>query len=424
MPDNNILPKAVVVHSGKRDEYQVALALQEGDFLDTLITDFYWNPTIYSLIKRVFPQKEIPKRLCEPLDYRAVRSIITPTIAEGLRKLVRIRRLNDVKNKALGDAAYGQAIRNNAAVLSYSYYGQFVFSTSKPVQLPYRFLFQLHPHHRAVKKILTEELERTPIARASLTTESELRLPSDKFEQLANEPGLANGWISASSYTARTLSEYGIPRDRIHVVPYGVDITNFARRERPPEKSSTFTVIFLGSLCQRKGLSYLLDAIRLLKTSKIRVLLRGRNIVDSGLLAHYNDVEFDVQIGLTTSEIVRELQSADLFVLPSLTEGFAQVILEAMACGLPVLTTNNTCAEDVLQQDLHGFIVPIRDPDLIAEKISWGIENREQLAYMGELASIHAAQFTWQRFRYGVREAYRSMLSAQQQAIQCTELAA
>ena len=140
------------------------------------------------------------------------------------------------------------------------------------------------------------------------------------------------------------------------MVPYGVSLKDFSPRVQPPAKEEPFTIIYVGSLIQRKGLSYLLDAVRALKTKNVRgCCCGGRGGVDRELLKHYSDVDYDLKLGLPLNELVEDLQRSDVFVLPSLTEGFAQVILEAMACGVPVITTANTCAPDVLTDGVQGL---------------------------------------------------------------------
>ena len=410
-----VLPKAVVTHAGRRDSYQLALALSEGDLLDSLVTDFYWNPAVHSLVKAVLPHRKVPERICDDLDFRLVHLAPKAVFADIAKKLARNRDKEwDVyKNAALGDAARRRAIETSSALFSYSYYAHSAFRRAD-AELAYRFLFQLHPHPQSVQEILAEEMERTPIARASLLMEAEMSLPQEVFAQMAEEAHLANGWVAASRYTAQTLAAHGVPAEKVHVVPYGVSLAHFSPRLRPPAPEEPFTIIYVGSLIQRKGLSYLLDAMRVLKSEgyskNVRLLLRGRGGVDRDLLKHYGDVDFDLKLGLPLPELVRDLQRSDVFVLPSLTEGFAQVILEAMACGVPVITTANTCAPDVMTEGVHGFTLPIRDSGAIAEKIVWGLEHRDALAAMGQEAARQAAGFTLERFRAGVRSAYRAMI--------------
>lgn len=396
-----MVPKAVVALAGARDHYQLPLALQEGGLLQTLVTEFYWPP-----------------RLPGPARLRSARSCagLTAVTLSGqacgaalLMHLTRRATLNRSMDRALGQKARAVALRENAALFCYSYYASEAFKPSSD-PLRYRFLFQLHPHPRVTRRILQDEIERVPTP--SLVTELEMSLSDDAFDDLASEPHLANGWVVASSFTAQTLAEEGIPRQQIRVVPYGVENEQFTLRTRPPDLAGPFTVIFVGSMIQRKGLSYLLDAARLLKTQHLSVVLCGRGQIDQALLDRYADLKLEIHIGLPYDRLIPRMQASDLFALPSLVEGFGHVILETMSCGLPVLATPHTSAPDIIEEGRHGFIVPVRSAEAIAEKLAWGLDHRAELAEMGRAAAYQARQFTWARFREGIRTAYQSMVDA------------
>jgi glycosyltransferase involved in cell wall biosynthesis len=87
------------------------------------------------------------------------------------------------------------------------------------------------------------------------------------------------------------------------------------------------------------------------------------------ILARYRDLPIQWSPGLPHPQLAARLQSADLFILPSLEEGLARTALEAMACGLPVIVTPNTGANDFVQSGVSGEIVPLRDPDAIADAV-------------------------------------------------------
>jgi glycosyltransferase involved in cell wall biosynthesis len=139
----------------------------------------------------------------------------------------------------------------------------------------------------------------------------------------------------------------------------------------------------------------------------------GRSAPDHDLLRAYSKYNISIKLGLSHREVVSELHSSDLFVFPSLLEGFGHVVLEAMASGLPVLTTPHTCGPDVISEGTHGFIVPIRDPQAIAEKIAWGLEHRESLLEMGRAAAPRAREFTWERFRKQMLKEYIGIVETQ-----------
>jgi glycosyltransferase involved in cell wall biosynthesis len=92
------------------------------------------------------------------------------------------------------------------------------------------------------------------------------------------------------------------------------------------------------------------------------------------------------------------MRTCDVFCLPSIVEGRALVVQEAMSAGLPVIVTPHTGTDDVVRGGHNGFIVPIRAPEAIAAKLAWCAENRPALAEMGREAQRGAAEFTWSAY--------------------------
>jgi glycosyltransferase involved in cell wall biosynthesis len=403
--------KATVVFAGARDEYQLALALGEGDLLDRLVTEWYWPADrmwFRHTVAKLLPATVLAARFTPTLSSSKVRVSIRAAGAFMLGKVFPVLRTNRAVDRALGDAARRRAFKARTPVLSCSYYAGAAFDPKRAVP-DQRFIFQIHPHPRSVRSILLEELSRTPQARASLLREEEIRMSPAEFDGFAAEPHLANGWIVASTFTRSTLVQHGIPDSRIHVVPYGIDVSQFPARAayRPKGK---LKVVFLGSLVQRKGLSYLFEAVRQLSSRHVEVVLCGRGFWDKELIAHYGQLPVTLRLGLNRQRVVTELHAGDIFVLPSLAEGFGHVVLQAMAAGLPVLTTPNTCGPDVVREGVDGFIVPVRDSDAIAARLAWALEHRSALMEMGHAAAVQGRQFSWDRFRHGVRSAYTAML--------------
>jgi glycosyltransferase involved in cell wall biosynthesis len=405
------MPKAVVCFSGSRDCYQLALALEEAGLLEKLVTDFYWEPRQVPFGESIAAR--FPKLIARYAPGLRRSQVMTPPGATFDSLLMRTAFASENRqirlDCALGRRARDVAWQSQAAVFSYSYYAAAAFApgTRQPHR---RFLFQLHPHPAVVRQILREEMVRVPRFASSLKWEHEIGAPETHFRSLCAEARLANGWVVASSFTARTLANQGIPRDKIQVVPYGVDTTTYPCRDRAPSEKEPFRVIWVGSMAQRKGLSYCLEAVGSLPQENLEVLVCGRQAVDRAAIEEYGIKSVRVLQGLRTPALTRLLRSCDMFVLPSLAEGFGHAILEAMSSGLPVITTTSTCAPDVLQDGAHGFLVPIRDSRSIAEKINWGRTHRTDLYRMGLAGAAQVRTFTWARFRSGIVKAYSNML--------------
>jgi len=151
----------------------------------------------------------------------------------------------------------------------------------------------------------------------------------------------------------------------------------------------------VGSLGQRKGLSYLLKAIDMLGSSAVELTLVGQppsgncGPLRTALTTHRH------LVSLAHASVLAEMRRHDVFVFPSLFEGFGLVLLEAMSQGLPVITTAHTGGPDFMTDGQDGFLVPIRSAAAIAEKLELLHQNRDRLAQMSEAALNTARLSSW-----------------------------
>ena len=409
--------KAVVVHAGARDSYQLARALAEQGLLDRLYTDLFW-PAEHSFANRLarlvpdFHRQAlqrsapgIPFRLVHLNALRGVLSLLVEKIRRVPGNLR--RRAHRSADAALGAAAGRRAARVHAGLVSYSYYG---FDAMQAFRRP-AMLFQVHPHPATVRRLLQEELAAHPDCAESLVQEWELALPEEDFEHLVSETRLASRFLAASSFTRDSLVEHGANPADIAVVPYGVDLEKFrpARDRTAPRPGDKLQLLFVGRINQRKGVKYLLEALKGFSPDHVQLTVCGR-VVDSLSLFRDSGVPVEIRPSVSAEELVKAYQAADLFIFPSVAEGFAQVLLESLACGLPILATTHTAAPDLITEGEEGFIVEPRRPDLLAERIAWCLDHRMTLFEMRQRARATAEKFTWERFRGLAADAVRSYL--------------
>ena len=409
--------KAVVVHAGARDAYQLALALAERGLLDRLVTDLFWpaDLRLANDAARFVPalHRQALQRSAAGLPFENVQlhpghGLLT-LLAEKIRSLPpeMRRRLHRSADAALGRAAGRRAAKAHAGLVSYSYYG---FDAMRQYGGP-AMLFQVHPHPATVRRLLQQELEAHPDCAESLQQEWELALPEQDFEHLVAETRMASRFLAASSFTRSSLLENGASPDAISVVPYGVDLERFHPAPEPSAAAQNrpLQLLFVGRINQRKGVKYLLESLKNFSPRDVRLTVCGR-VVDSLSLFRASGLEIDLRPFVSGDDLVRAYQSADLFVFPSVAEGFAQVLLESLACGLPILSTTHTAAPDLITEGVEGFIVEPRRPDLLAQRIAWCLDNRPTLAAMKRQARLTAEQFTWARFRALAADAVGSYL--------------
>ncbi|HYR22632.1 MAG TPA: glycosyltransferase family 4 protein [Chthoniobacterales bacterium] len=257
---------------------------------------------------------------------------------------------------------------------------------------------------RVGQRIFAEEKEREPAWAATLTGTLD---SAEKLGRKDDELRLATRVIVASTFTKQTLAD-APSTAKIDIVAYGAPPTI---SDEIRKSNGRLKVLFAGSLGQRKGLSYLLKAVEMLKDAAELTLL-GRKAA-SGCAPLENAVrKYRWVPTLSHAGMLREMQSHDVLVLPSLFEGFGLVILEAMAQGTVVITTDHTAGPDVIENGTDGFIVPIRSAEAIAEKLDLLASDRERLMAMKLMAKQKAASRGWETYRQRLVEVAREVMAS------------
>jgi glycosyltransferase involved in cell wall biosynthesis len=192
---------------------------------------------------------------------------------------------------------------------------------------------------------------------------------------------------------AQGIQAAGGPVERCRIVPYGVDgvAASGAR-----QGNGNLRVLFCGAVGLRKGIPYLLDAAKQLPADRFHFRLVGPVGLTERARAEVSG-QAELFGAVPRPEMAAHYQWADVLVLPTLCEGSATVCYEALAAGLPVITTPN--AGSVVRDGLDGFIVPIRDAKAIAEKLELLLSRRELLAEMSRNALQRASEFTLEKYQ-------------------------
>jgi glycosyltransferase involved in cell wall biosynthesis len=194
--------------------------------------------------------------------------------------------------------------------------------------------------------------------------------------------------IAFSEFAAKTYIEKGIPANRVFVAYQDIDVKRFLSQNRSQNADKKFKVLFVSHISPLKGLHYLLEAWQKLELKEAElIIVGGYSEIPTPLKKRYEEIikkDPNIKwIGFTKNPELY-YSSASIFVMPSLTEGNPRVVLEAMASGLPVITTEN--AKSLVEDGKNGFVVPIRNVEAIKEKIEFFYYNRDIIEKMGEEA--------------------------------------
>jgi glycosyltransferase involved in cell wall biosynthesis len=260
------------------------------------------------------------------------------------------------------------------------------------------------PFYRMIRDIHAQEAELFPDLAPALQAIQE---PAGKINRKEQEIELADRIFVASSISKKSLLDAGVPPNKIAIIPYGAPLDYFHPQ---PKIDPQFRALFVGSLGVHKGVHYLLRAWKELKLSDAELLLVGKNIFPPGWLEQYEGV-FQHIPSVPHAALNQYYSAASVLVFPSLVEGFGLVMLEAMACGIPVIATDNTASVDIITDGVEGFIVPIRDVEALKEKLEWCYSHPQELVKMGKAARQKAESFTWNSYRQNLATQIRKVLS-------------
>ena len=227
-------------------------------------------------------------------------------------------------------------------------------------------------------------------------------------DRVAAECAAADRIVVPSSYVERTYLAAGHPRSRVAVVPLGADVTEIApATER--DAGQPFRVLMVGTDALQKAPYDLLMAWRRLRLPDAELVIRCDVNGKAAELLNDRGVRYIPAMSRAALLQRRLYQQATVFCLPSIQDGFGMVVLEAMAAGLPVIVTEHVGAADLVTPGVNGYVVPIRDPDAIAERLQHLYDRPELVREMGRNARRVAERFTWSRYGDAMLRLYRGM---------------
>ncbi len=230
-------------------------------------------------------------------------------------------------------------------------------------------------------------------------------LPDHPARATLDAERAASDWLLVGSTVVRNeVVAEGVDPSRILILPYGADPALF----RPPEAERLKEVLFVGQLSRRKGLDVLLEAWRNLGPCGYRLILVGTPDADGlRLLRTHDDVT--VVPHVTRQEVADRMRNASLFVLPSRAEGSALVIYEAMASGLPVVTTD--AAGSVIRDGIDGCLVD-PEPQAVARIMDQILSDPSRSSELGKQArETIVNNYTWRHYRTRLASVYASVLA-------------
>jgi hypothetical protein len=242
----------------------------------------------------------------------------------------------------------------------------------------------------STERILTEERKQFPGWEFNVPDYAAVCRGFEPEHLLSVEADLA---ICPSEWVRDDLVQnFGLSGERAAVVPYGVNPELLSVRNEPVRGR----ILFAGTADLRKGIHYFAAAAEKLLVRRMRCEFRVAGNVERSVANQQQCRHLKFLGRVPRMKMKSEFAAADVLVLPSLAEGSAETTYEALACGVPVVTTPE--AGSVVRDGFDGRIVPSRDPEALANAIGEIVEDRQKREHMSRAARDRAHDYTWERY--------------------------
>lgn len=395
----------IIAHPDAQHSPQSALALQERGLLAGYVSGaFVYKPSSPAgRVVRALPsglrrrvERQFNRRRLEALDDRLVSS--SAVLDLTLRVVDRFmppshfgRRLYEMRCGVFERRAARLVLqRRPRVVVAFDDHARRIFDAARRVGAC-RVLDQSIGH-------LTQLVEQYEAAGVEHGVEPE------RVAAALEEVRAADVIVTSSPYVFDGLVKAGVEAGRVVVLPYGANLERFS----PPverQGDERLNVLYVGHMSARKGVRYVLDAFDALGGDRrFTLTLVGKKV---GTVPGFDDPRPGVthRNAIPNAELADVYRAADVFVQMSIHESSAMTIFEALASGLPVVTTPNSGS--LVRDGIDGFIVAPRDSRALAERLRQLAGDPALRERMGRAARQRAEQFTWQAYR----DRYGALLS-------------
>jgi glycosyltransferase involved in cell wall biosynthesis len=270
------------------------------------------------------------------------------------------------------------------AVFAYSYAAKEVLESARRRGI-FTILDQIDPGP------VEEDLVAREMARWPGYVRTRQRVPEQYWNRLRAEWKLADLILVNSRWSKEALLTQGVEPDKIEVLPLAYEVNPpIPPPAFRPSAPGPLIVLWLGQVCIRKGIQYLVEAARILRGMNVRFIVAGPiEIARNAINAAPDNIEWAGPV--VRDDVSRLYQRASLFVLPTISDGFAITQLEAMAHGVPVIATTH-CGE-VVMDGLTGYLTPACNGQALAAAIQRFIDDRDLSGKMREACLQRAKEF-------------------------------
>lgn len=400
--------RVLVVHQGKRDDYQLAAAFAEAGKEVLVVTTAYGTSWVKGLAK-ILPLRGLKKLAARKNKLLDDHCVVQLFWSEIFSKIIHLVRGESAALEWIDCRLANEAIRilkTHPVDIIFCYnYNAFRIFNHAAAKDSKKFIFQCHPFPLAIKNIFKKAIELGLVP--AVNSEKEFSYSDSYQAMLIAEPMLADRIFCASTFTKNSLVSYGFDSRSISTVPYGVNSLRISG-ETYRSSAKILKIIFVGQFVYRKGIRSIARILNALNFP-VEITFVGRGIRELNPLEAITNplIRAEIIWDASNEELADSYANAHVFLFPSIVEGFAHVVLEAMRSGCVPIISANTCGGDVVDHGINGFIFDAFEFESFVAalvEVNSKLAEYNGLAIMSEAAIEKAALYDWDSFRQKMRK--------------------
>jgi glycosyltransferase involved in cell wall biosynthesis len=231
------------------------------------------------------------------------------------------------------------------------------------------------------------------------------------IKRVMNEYMITDYILVPSEYARQSFLKHGFPAEKIKKLNFGIDPNECSPNNYDHEK---FRIIYTGAVTLGKGIQYLLSALQNLSLKNAELLVVGG--IDDSMKNLITQLLRHIQIPVTffgrvpRKILLNLLSKSSLYVFPTLSDGWAMTVPEAMARGLPIITTKNAGSSELIEDGKEGFVIPIRDVKSLRDYILYFYDNPSEVKRMGKNSFEKINKYTWEKYGCNLIKIYNEIL--------------
>lgn len=380
--------KVTIIVGGKFHAFNLAEQLEKNNYLNNLITSY----PIWKIINRYKIKK------------KKIKSFFLKEIIERLLILLKLEKYLNYFQFYLNlyfeyFATKKVDFKNIKILVGWSGFSLSSFKKSKNYIIV-KILERGSSHIEYQKNILIEEYKKFNL---------NYLFDQKLVDKEVQEYELADYIFVPSEFVKRTFIEKGFKKNKIIKIPYGVDLNKFYPKKKT---DNIFRYIYVGTLSIRKGILYILEAFSELNLPNTELLLIGHiNDEIKPLIEKYKRNKKIKFLGhIDQDYLVNFYNKSDVFVISSIEDGFAMVILQALACGLPVICSENSGGSELIKNGKNGYVVPIRNIKYLKFRMYQIYKNKKKREQIKNLIIRNRKSFSWDTYGKRILTKYKSFI--------------